>query len=124
MYKVITAYFHHQDPRGSITGIINSGQWEELNYITSVKNTIRGNHYHKTTTELFIILSGIIKVTFERIENDKATSEFEIKHFKSRDAFIVNPNTSHTFEILEDSSWINVLSKKIDPKNPDFYKLA
>ena len=123
MYKVIESYFHHQDPRGSITGIINTGKWEELNYITSVKNTVRGGHYHKETEELFFIFKGIVKISFEKVVNDKRSGQIEVRHFNAGDAFIVLPNVCHTFEVLEDSTWINVLSKKIDKAIPDFYKV-
>jgi len=123
MYKVVNSYFYHQDPRGSITGIINTGLWGELNYITSVKNTIRGGHYHKETEELFFIFKGIIKTTFEKVHDNKKTGEAEVRHFNAGDAFLVSCNVCHTFEVLEDSVWINVLSKKIDTAQPDFYKI-
>jgi len=122
MYKVITPYFQHQDARGSITGIINSGKWEEINYITSVKSTVRGGHYHKETEEMFYIFNGVIQVTFEKIVNDKKSGEIETRSFKSGDSFVIYPFTLHTFEMLEDSSWINMLSKKMDEKAQDFYK--
>lgn len=123
MYKIVKPYFHHQDARGSIAGIINSGKWEEINFITSEKDAIRGGHYHKVTEELFFIFKGIIKVTFEKIVDGKKTGEQEFHHFSGGDIFIVYPNVCHTFEILEDSSWINVLSKRIDKTDSDFYKV-
>ena len=33
--KIIKPYFKFEDERGSIKGIINKGNWEEINYIFS-----------------------------------------------------------------------------------------
>ncbi|MBS4759498.1 MAG: cupin domain-containing protein [Clostridium sp.] len=116
MYKVLESYFCHKDERGSIKGIINSGNWQEINYITSKKGCIRGGHYHKKTTELFYILKGSIKAVFEKEEQKQ-----ECK-FSCGDIFLIEPETFHTFEMLEDSEWINMLSIRMDNNSPDIYK--
>ena len=63
-------YFHNADSRGLIKGIINEGNWQEINYFETTKNQIRAEHYHKETDELFIILKGKIKITLEKIDNN------------------------------------------------------
>ena len=71
MITFVDHYFEYEDPRGSITGLINQGNWKEVNLITSSKNSIRGDHYHKRTTELFIILEGEIEVISQRVVDEK-----------------------------------------------------
>ena len=66
LYQRIPVYFTHSDPRGAITGLLNFGSWKEMNFITSIADTVRGRHYHKETEECFFILSGRIKVTFRK----------------------------------------------------------
>ena len=56
MIELVSKYFIHEDDRGRFEGLVNFGQWEEINIIKTKANTIRGNHYHKDIKELFIIL--------------------------------------------------------------------
>ncbi len=118
MIDFINSYFNHQDEKGSIVGLVNFGQWEELNIIESLKDAVRGGHYHLKTSELFIILEGRIEVCLENINQSKT----KIVEVKKGDVFLIKPRIIHTFTILENSRWINCLSKKIDPKNKDFYR--
>ena len=118
MIEFINSYFNHVDERGSIVGLVNFGKWEELNIIESLKDTVRGGHYHLKTSELFIILEGRIEVCLENINQSK-TKTVEVN---AGDVFLIKPRIIHTFTILENSRWINCLSKKIDPKNKDFYR--
>ena len=118
MIDFINSYFNHQDEKGSIVGLVNFGQWEELNIIESLKDAVRGGHYHLKTSELFIILEGRIEVCLENINQSKT----KIVEVKKGDVFLIKPRIIHTFTILENSRWINCLSKKIDTKNKDFYR--
>jgi len=118
MIDFINSYFNHQDEKGSIVGLVNFGQWEELNIIESLKDAVRGGHYHLKTSELFIILEGRIEVCLENINQSKT----KIVEVKKGDVFLIKPRIIHTFTILENSRWINCLSKKIDSKNKDFYR--
>jgi len=118
MIDFINSYFNHQDEKGSIVGLVNFGQWEELNIIESLKAAVRGGHYHLKTSELFIILEGRIEVCLENINQSKT----KIVEVKKGDVFLIKPRIIHTFTILENSRWINCLSNKIDPNNKDFYR--
>ena len=118
MIEFISSYFNHVDDRGSIVGLVNFGKWEELNIIESLKDTVRGGHYHLNTTEIFIILEGRIEVFLENI-NQGETRTFEVS---KGDVFLIRPGTIHTFTILEYSRWINCLSKKNDSGNSDFHR--
>ena len=112
-------YFYYSDNRGSIKGLIQDKTWKEINYVTSKKMQVRGNHYHKKATEGFFIINGKIKVTLTDL-NTKEKREF----FSSNgDYFFIKPMTLHTFEILEDSSWINMLSISLKGKNKDIHRL-
>ena len=73
MIDFINSYFNHQDEKGSIVGLVNFGQWEELNIIESLKDAVRGGHYHLKTSELFIYIFiflcldySIVLITYSR----------------------------------------------------------
>ncbi len=123
MYRHIQSFFEYSDERGGISGIINFGEWRELNIITSSANCIRGGHYHVDTLELFHIIEGKINVSVCRV--DKLGSLFgESKEFlvSKGDTFIIDKMVNHVFNIIEDSLWINGLDHPMDEKNPDLVR--
>ena len=123
MYKIIGNYFNYSDNRGSLQGLVNFGEWEEINLIHSIASSKRGGHYHKQTDELFIILSGEIEVTLQKVKDKQITSKSETITVQSGDVFLIEPMVMHTFHIQKDSSWLNVLSKKINSDCPDIHRL-
>lgn len=123
MIKFIKNYFEHRDERGLIKGLINFGCWEEINIIESDRGVIRGNHYHKKTQEVFIILKGKIRVSLQRVENNSLVGKIDKYIVKKGDIFLVEKNVMHSFEVLQKSIWINILSKRIDKKRPDIFRL-
>ncbi len=119
MIEFCKPYFSHKDDRGEISGIIQKGEWMEVNIIRSKKNTVRGGHYHKHTHELFIILSGEIEVMLQdKFESCRVLSGT----VKKGDVFIINPYVWHTFNIKKNSTWINMLDKPINAVDKDMYR--
>jgi mannose-6-phosphate isomerase-like protein (cupin superfamily) len=117
-------YFRNKDTRGLIIGLVNKGNWKEINYFETSGNQIRANHYHKETDELFIILKGKMKITLKNILVDGSPGRnIESYEIKKGDVFVISKMTYHTFEILQKSVWLNALSIKMDKKNPDFHSL-
>ena len=117
--KKIMPYQISKDKRGFLLGIINSDKWEEINYVETLRNEFRGGHYHKETKELFFIIDGRIEVRIRNIFHGDIESFIVTKG----DIFIVEPFELHEFICLENSNWINILSKKMDDKEPDFWKV-
>jgi len=62
MIKFLENYTQILDSRGFMKGLINQGNWKELNFFFTKSGQIRGNHYHKITDELFIILKGKMEI--------------------------------------------------------------
>lgn len=116
--KKINSYTGHVDERGVFRGIINSGSWQEANFISTYKGEIRGGHYHELTDELFYIVSGRISIQISDLKGENL-QQFEVSE---GDIFLIEPYEVHTFTCLEDSSWINFLSMKFDSDNPDIQR--
>lgn len=123
MIKFINNYFEHKDKRGSIKGLVNFGQWEELNIIESEAGIIRGNHYHFKTEELFVILDGKIKISLQKVKDGLLIGELKEYIVKNGDVFLIENNVNHRFEILEKSRWMNMLSIKTNRDNPDMLRV-
>ena len=116
--EFLEKYLIHEDARGIFNGIVNRYTWAEINHITTKKNVIRGNHYHQHTKELFYILSGRIRVMVHHIE----TGEKHEFIAEPNMCFVIDPYEVHTFETLEDSVWLNMLSHRMDEHKPDLHK--
>lgn len=117
MYFIDSKIFH-KDERGFIYSVLNKGQWQEINYVESQRGSVRGGHYHKETLECFFIIKGTIDVYIDNIKNKKSES-FSVKE---RSVFVIEPFEIHKFKVLEDSAWINILSKPIDNNNKDIFR--
>ena len=124
MIEFIKNYFNYSDSRGAIKGIINEGSWQEINQISSKSGAIRGDHFHKETKELFIILDGEIDISLQRVKNNKKTGLVKQLVVKAGDVFLIEPFILHTFTIVKDAKWLNVLSKRIETDNPDIFRLS
>ena len=122
MIEIVEGYFHFHDDRGCLHGLVNFGKWREFNLVSSIEDTVRGNHYHKNTTELFIILEGKIEVQVQRIVDSVLSGSIEKRIFIKEAVFMIKPMINHTFHILEPAKWINVLSHPIDEDNPDIHR--
>lgn len=124
MLKIVERYFRTGDDRGALEGLVNFGEWRELNLVTSRAGAVRGNHYHLTTRELFIILDGEIRVAVQSVEDGRLVGPVEERTVRPGDVVLVEPLANHTFTIVRDARWINVLSSRIDPANPDIHRVG
>lgn len=119
---VLQAYREFADARGSMRGVINDGQWEEINYVETSAGCTRGGHYHRDTRELFLLLSGTVTVRVRKVDASDADAEEHV--FSDGSIFVIEPREIHWFETVTACAWINVLSKRIDESAPDIVPVA
>jgi quercetin dioxygenase-like cupin family protein len=117
---ILDAYRQFTDARGRMLGVINDGQWEEINYVTSAPGCVRGGHYHRDTRELFLLIDGTVRVRVRPLDC-AATQE---QTLGPGSIFVIEPLEVHWFETLTPCAWINVLSRRIDPAAPDIVPVA
>ncbi len=115
--RILEPYKNFTDSRGSFLGIINSGQWEEINYVETEANQVRGGHYHKETSELFFIINGNIEIKIEKV-GEKNRINLTVG---SGTIFVIEPLEIHTFVCKTACQWINVLSKRIGNQFQDIH---
>ena len=115
---ILEPYRQFADARGRMLGVINEGQWEEINFVETAAGHVRGGHYHRETRELFLIISGDIRV---RIVREGVASQHD---FSAGSVFVIEPGESHWFETLTPCTWINVLSRRIDQACPDIVSVT
>jgi mannose-6-phosphate isomerase-like protein (cupin superfamily) len=119
MMQKLSPYITRLDERGGFLGITQES-WAEINFIETGAKQVRGNHYHKETRELFFIVSGEIEIVIDDLISGK---HLEMSVSKG-DIFIIEPYELHTFRTKTEAQWINMLSKPMDPENPDFHQVS
>lgn len=116
--RIVYPYFSYYDKRGGIRGIVQDhGKWEEINYVEAVQWAVRGGHYHKDTCEGFYIIEGKIRVETQSLDSDNKN----IFMVEKGDIFFIEPYTLHTFYMIENSQWINFLSKAMKVGHKDIH---
>ncbi len=87
-----------RDARGVITDILERTNVDSVTILSSKKGAVRGNHYHKRTTQYAYVLEGKFKL-YTQEEGKKV----ERKIVKRGDLVITPPLERHAFVALEDS---------------------
>ena len=95
----------HMDHRGTITDILSKEEIDGVTIIHTESGEIRGNHYHKETTQWLYVLSGVVMVAFKAPGGEIETVIIEqgemVKH---------NPMEVHAYLALSATDWL-VLTK-------------
>ena len=92
-----------KDNRGSITDIFYD---ETINHVTHIKTTdissIRGNHYHKKTTQAMYITKGSLRYWYKKLD------EIESKNIivKEGELVVTEPNEVHAITFEEENEFI------------------
>ena len=86
------------DPRGTITDVLDGIPVECVTLLTTKKGAVRGNHYHKKTTQYAYILRGRFRLFTQRA-GQRARSRI----VKAGELVVTPPLERHAFVALEDS---------------------
>ena len=114
-YKLVS----HADQRGSFTEILKSddrGQFS-LNIIES--NVTKGNHYHHTKNEKFLVIKGRCLISFRKIDSDEVLT-YEVNE-KTLEVVDIPPGYTHNIKnIGEERAYVFMwANEKFDKDNPD-----
>tara|TARA_B100001027_G_scaffold79655_1_gene54468 strand:+ start:224 stop:601 length:378 start_codon:yes stop_codon:yes gene_type:complete len=104
--KKFTRKINFKDKRGYILDISYKEDFNHSTLISSNKNSVRANHYHKKTTQISFILNGSC-FYFSKKLNQNTTKKIKLKKF---DYLITRPNEIHAYKFLEKTEMI-VFSK-------------
>jgi quercetin dioxygenase-like cupin family protein len=88
-----------EDERGAIIDLLENENINAVTIVTFKRGAIRGNHYHKQTTQWNYVMSGRIRLVSQVPGEPVAESVLEKGEFA-----VTGPNVRHTLVGLEDSS--------------------
>ena len=111
------------DQRGSFTEFIKTPDLGQVSVNISKPGITKGNHWHHTKNEKFLVVSGKGVIRFRKIDSDEV-----LEYFVSGDKMeVVDIPTgyTHNIENLGDSDMVTIMwaNESFDPEKPDTYYL-
>lgn len=111
------------DQRGSFTEFVKTEMYGQVSINISKPGITKGNHWHHTKNEKFLVVSGQGVIRFRNIFTDQI-----IEYFVSGEKLeVVDIPTgyTHNIENLGDADMVTVMwaSEAFDPERPDTYYL-
>ncbi|HCI70055.1 MAG TPA: hypothetical protein DHV30_05455 [Balneola sp.] len=93
----------HSDDRGDITDIFYKSDVNHVAVVRSNKGAVRGNHYHKQTTQYMLITKGSLEYWHKPLDSNK---EAECVLLCEGDFVETPPNEIHALNIVEDNEFV------------------
>lgn len=113
----------HSDARGSFVEILRTVDSGQFSISTSKPGVTRGNHYHNTKNEKFLVIKGEAVIRFRQIFSDEII-EYPVSDKKLE---VVDIPTGYTHNITntgnEDMILVLWANEQFDKENPDTYYL-
>ena len=111
------------DNRGSFTEFIKTPDRGQVSVNISKPGITKGNHWHHTKNEKFLVVSGKGVIRFRKIDEDKI-----IEYFVSgekMEAVDIPTGYTHNIENLGETDMVTVMwaNETYDPEKPDTYFL-
>lgn len=96
-----------EDNRGTIYDIFYKQSLEHVAIIKSKPNIIRGNHYHKLTTQHILITKGSLEYWYKNLDDDTVA---KYEKCEVGDLISTPPYEIHALKILEQGNEFIVFS--------------
>jgi UDP-2-acetamido-2,6-beta-L-arabino-hexul-4-ose reductase len=109
------------DPRGSLAEFLKSSSAGQIFISRTRPGIVRGNHYHHSKTEKFLVVQGKAQIRFRHIERDEVT----IYNVFGEDYRVLDipPGYTHCIENTGETELVTLFwaSEVFDPGNMDTY---
>ena len=119
--KVYTSAKKNVDERGSFTELVRTNECGQISISFSKPGVVRGNHYHHTKLERFIVVKGRARISFTSVV-DGTSYEFEVS---GEDIKVVTipVGFTHNIENIGNDEMILVIwcNELFDENEPDTY---
>ena len=111
------------DERGSFTELLKSDKCGQVSVNISKPGITKGNHWHHTKNEKFLVVSGKGVIRFRKIDEDKVYS-YSVSGDKLEVVDIPTGYT-HSIENIGDTDMVTFMwcNECFDPEHPDTYAL-
>lgn len=111
----------HKDDRGSFSEFIRTTNRGQVSINVLKSGVTKGNHWHHTKNEKFLVISGRGTVRFRRVDSDEVI-EYHVADNKMEVVDIPVGYTHHIENVGETDLVIVIWANEtFDPENPDTY---
>lgn len=113
----------HIDPRGSFTEFLKTSEYGQVSVNVAKPGIVKGNHYHHTKNEKFLVVSGKASIKFRKPDEDEVI-EYIVSGEKLEVVDIPTGYT-HSIENIGETDLVTMMwaNEKFDPNKPDTYFL-
>lgn len=113
----------HTDARGSFTEILRSAEHGQMSVNISKPGIIKGQHWHHTKNEKFLVVSGKGVIRFRKIDSDEVMEYFVSG--EKLEVVDVPTGYTHNIENLGDTDMVTFMwcNECFNPEKPDTYSL-
>lgn len=110
------------DPRGSFTELIKSEKCGQVSVNISKPGITKGQHWHHTKWEFFIVVSGHGLIQMRKIGSDEVLN-FEVSGEKIEAIHMLPGYTHNIINLSETEDLVTVMwaNEQFDPSKPDTY---
>lgn len=115
--KVVFPLDMHMDSRGSFTELIRTEKCGQISVNISSPGVVKGQHWHNSKWELFIVVSGRGLIQQRRIDSDEVLN-FEVSGDRIEAVHIL-PGYTHNIINLSDTEDLVTIMWANEPFNPD-----
>lgn len=100
----------HTDERGSIVDVFYNDDIEHVAVVDTEPNQLRGNHYHKKSTQHMLMTKGSLEYWYKPIDSE---DDAKMVVAKVGDIVSTGPNEIHALVIREDGNQFIVFSEGV-----------
>lgn len=117
------------DPRGSFTEILRTPDRGQFSVNISKPGITKGNHWHHSKSEKFVVVKGTGLIRLRKIENDESETnpiiEFKVSGDNIQVVDMIPGYTHNIINLSETEDLVTFMwaSEIFDPENPDTYYL-
>lgn len=113
-----------EDNRGWLAELVKSPQFGQMFVSKTHPGITRGNHWHHTKTEKFIVIQGQANIRFRKIDEDKVI-EYIVDGEKPQ-VLDIPPGYTHSIENIGQDEVITLFwsNEMFNPEKPDTYFLG
>jgi UDP-2-acetamido-2,6-beta-L-arabino-hexul-4-ose reductase len=111
------------DERGELFEWIKSESFGQIFVSTTKPGVTRGNHYHHTKTEKFLVIKGVAEIKFRKIDSDEVI--IYIVDGNKPTVLDIPPGYTHSISNISTTELITLFwaNEIFDSENPDTYFL-
>lgn len=111
----------HKDERGNFIELVKTNDSGQISVSTSKPGVVRGNHYHNTKMEKFVVIKGEAKISMRKYDEKKVYTF--IVSGKNPQSITIPVGYTHNIENIGDGDMVLMIwcNEIFDNNNPDTY---